>query len=237
MAMRLDYISIFPEYFDVLRISLLGRAADNGIVEVHCHDLRTWTHDRHRTVDDTPCGGGAGMVMKPDPWGEAFDQLLGTEPDPDVHVVVPTPSGAPFVQQTAQDLSTARRIVFCCGRYEGIDHRVVEYARSLWSVHELSLGDYVLNGGEVAALAITEAVVRLVPGVLGNPESLDEESYSPGEDGLLEYPVYTRPVEWRGRPVPEVLMSGHHGRIAQWRHNRSVEITAQRRPDLLDDNG
>ncbi|AFV89920.1 tRNA (guanine-N(1)-)-methyltransferase [Acidipropionibacterium acidipropionici ATCC 4875] len=230
---RLDYISIFPEYFDVLHISLLGRAVEHGLVDVRSHDLRTWTHDRHRTVDDTPCGGGAGMVMKPDPWGEAFDELLGTEPDADVHIVIPTPSGHPFRQQIAADLSDARRIVFCCGRYEGIDHRVIEYASRRWTVHELSLGDYVLNGGEVAALAITEAVVRLIPGVIGNPESLTEESYSAGQEGLLEYPVYTRPISWRGHDVPEVLMSGHHGRIAAWRHDRSVAITAERRPDLL----
>ena len=169
---RLDYISIFPEYFDVLHISLLGRAVEHGLVDVRSHDLRTWTHDRHRTVDDTPCGGGAGMVMKPDPWGVAFDELLGTEPDPGIHVVIPTPSGRPFSQPKAAELSTASRIVFCCGRYEGIDHRVIEYASRRWTVHELSLGDYVLNGGEVAALAITEAVVRLIPGVIGNPESL-----------------------------------------------------------------
>ncbi len=232
-TMRLDYLSIFPDYFDVLRLSLLGKAVENGIVEVHSWDLRDWTHDRHRTVDDTPCGGGAGMVMKPDPWGEALDDVIGTGLDPSVHVVVPTPSGYPFRQRDAEDLSGAGRIVFCCGRYEGIDHRVLDYARARWTVHELSLGDYVLNGGEVAALAITEAIVRLVPGVIGNPDSLTEESYSAGQDGLLEYPVYTRPVSWRGLDVPEVLMSGHHGRIAQWRHDQSVELTRRRRPDLM----
>lgn len=234
--MRLDYISIFPGYFDVLDISLLGRAAHSGLVEVHAHDLRNWTHDRHRTVDDTPCGGGAGMVMKPDPWGEALDEVIGTEPDERVHVVLPTPSGVPFRQTHAEELSGVDRIVFCCGRYEGIDHRVVEYARTMWTVHELSLGDYVLNGGEVAALAMTEAIVRLVPGFMGNPESLAEESYSSGQDGLLEYPVYTRPVSWRGFDVPEVLMSGHHGRIAQWRREESLRLTRQRRPDLLTDD-
>lgn len=231
--MRLDYLTIFPEYFDVLEISLLGKAITQGLVEVHAHDLRRWTHDRHRTVDDTPCGGGAGMVMKPDPWGEAFDELLGTAPDPSIHVVVPTPSGVPFVQAEAEELSGVERIVFCCGRYEGIDRRVIDYAAARWTVHELSLGDYVLNGGEVAALAVTEAVVRLVPGVIGNPESLAEESYSMGEEGLLEYPVYTRPVSWRGLDVPDVLMSGHHGRIARWRHDESVALTRLRRPDLL----
>lgn len=232
-TIRLDYLSIFPDYFDVLHISLLGKAVEQGIVEVHSWDLRDWTHDRHRTVDDTPCGGGAGMVMKPGPWGEALDELLGTEADPSIHVVVPTPSGYPFRQQDAEELSGVTRIVFCCGRYEGIDHRVLDYARVRWSVHELSLGDYVLNGGEVAALAITEAVVRLVPGVVGNPESLTEESYSAAQNGLLEYPSFTRPVSWRGLEVPEVLMSGHHGRIAQWRHDQSVEITRRRRPDLI----
>lgn len=232
-TIRLDYLSIFPDYFDVLHISLLGKAVEHGIVEVHSWDLRDWTHDRHRTVDDTPCGGGAGMVMKPEPWGEALDELLGTGADPSIHIVVPTPSGYPFRQQDAEELSGVTRIVFCCGRYEGIDHRVLDYARERWSVHELSLGDYVLNGGEVAALAITEAVVRLVPGVIGNPESLTEESYSDAQEGLLEYPNFTRPVSWRGLEVPEVLMSGHHGRIAQWRHDRSVEITRSRRPDLI----
>ena len=233
--MRLDYLTIFPEFFDVLSISLLGKAVDNGIIDIHAHDLRTWTHDRRRTVDDTPCGGGAGMVMKPDPWGEAFDDLLGSDPDPSVHVVIPTPSGTPFRQDDAAQLSHADRIVFCCGRYEGIDHRVIDYASEYWSVHELSLGDYVLNGGEVAALAMTEAIVRLVPGVIGNPESLSEESYSQDQEGLLEYPVYTRPVSWRGWDVPEVLMSGHHGHIAQWRREQSRELTRRRRPDLLTD--
>ena len=228
--MRLDYLSIFPGYFDVLDISLLGKAVDNGLVEVHAHDLRDWTHDRHRTVDDTPCGGGAGMVMKPDPWGEAFDGIIGIEPDPSV----PTPSGIPFTQSAAQELSTVERVVFCCGRYEGIDHRVIDYARTMWTVHELSLGDYVLNGGEVAALAITEAVVRLIPGFMGNPESLAEESFSPGQERLLEYPLFTRPVSWRGMDVPEVLMSGHHGRIAEWRREESLLLTRDRRPDLTD---
>ena len=232
--MRLDYLSIFPGYFDVLDISLLGKAVDNGLVEVHAHDLRDWTHDRHRTVDDTPCGGGAGMVMKPDPWGEAFDGIIGIEPDPSVHVIFPTPSGIPFTQSAAQELSTVERVVFCCGRYEGIDHRVIDYALTMWTVHELSLGDYVLNGGEVAALAITEAVVRLIPGFMGNPESLAEESFSPGQERLLEYPLFTRPVSWRGMDVPEVLMSGHHGRIAEWRREESLLLTRDRRPDLTD---
>ena len=232
--MRLDYLSIFPGYFDVLDISLLGKAVDNGLVEVHAHDLRDWTHDRHRTVDDTPCGGGAGMVMKPDPWGEAFDGIIGIEPDPSVHVIFPTPSGIPFTQSAAQELSTVERVVFCCGRYEGIAHRVIDYARTMWTVHELSLGDYVLNGGEVAALAITEAVVRLIPGFMGNPESLAEESCSPGQERLLEYPLFTRPGAWRGMDVPEVLMRGHHGRIAEWRREESLLLTRDRRPDLTD---
>ncbi|NPC95551.1 tRNA (guanosine(37)-N1)-methyltransferase TrmD [Nocardioides sp. zg-DK7169] len=224
--MRLDYLTIFPDYLAPLQLSLPGKAVASGLLEIHVHDLRTWAHDRHRTVDDTPYGGGAGMVMKPEPWGEAFDEL-----DLDgATLVVTTPSGEPFTQATARELSTRERLVFACGRYEGIDQRVLDHARTRTEVREISIGDYVLNGGEVAALAITEAVVRLLPGFMGNAASLVEESH---EDGLLEYPVYTKPAAWRGHEVPPVLLSGDHGRIATWRHEQAVRRTAERRPDLL----
>ena len=224
--MRIDVVTIFPEWFSSLDVSLTGKARASGLVEIAVHDLRDWTHDRHRTVDDTPYGGGAGMVMKPEPWGEAFDALELTEQDT---VVFPTPSGDRFDQIKAQELSMRTRLVFACGRYEGIDQRVVEHVRERAHVELLSLGDYVLNGGEVAALAMTEAIVRLIPGFMGNPESLTEESH---EDGLLEYPVYTKPASWRGRDVPDVLLSGDHGAIAAWRHAESVRRTVARRPDL-----
>ncbi len=226
--MRLDYLSIFPDYLAPLGLSLPGRAAADGLVQVYVHDLRDFTHDRHRTVDDTPYGGGAGMVMRPEPWGEALDLLdVG---GPGTALVVPTPSGAPFTQADARDLATRDRLVFACGRYEGIDQRVLDHAADRVEVREVSLGDYVLNGGEAAALAVTEAVIRLLPGFLGNAASLVEESH---EDGLLEYPVYTKPASWRGHDVPPVLLGGHHGEIAAWRHAQAVRRTAQRRPDLL----
>jgi tRNA (guanine37-N1)-methyltransferase len=192
------------------------------------HDLRDWTHDRHRTVDDTPYGGGAGMVMKPEPWGEALDDVLGEDTE-GTTLVVPTPSGVPYTQAVAAELATRTRLVFACGRYEGIDARVMAHYRDRVEMREISLGDYVLNGGEVAALAIIESVVRLIPGVLGNPESLVEESHSLELDGLLEYPVYTKPLEWRGLTVPEVLLSGHHARIAEWRREQAVQLTDERR--------
>ena len=231
--MRIDLVSIFPDYFAPLQLSLVGKAAESGIVEIDVHDLRDWTHDRHRTVDDTPYGGGAGMVMKPEPWGEALDALVpggGATP----LLVVPTPAGVPFSQPLAQELAGREWLLFACGRYEGIDARVVEHAATRMDVLEVSLGDYVLNGGEVAALAITEAVVRLLPGVLGNPESLVEESHGADLEGLLEYPVYTKPATWRGLEVPPVLLSGHHGQVAAWRMEQARARTAERRPDLLE---
>ncbi len=231
--MRIDLVSIFPDYFAPLQLSLVGKAAESGIVEIDVHDLRDWTHDRHRTVDDTPYGGGAGMVMKPEPWGEALDALVpggGATP----LLVVPTPAGVPFSQPLAQELAGREWLLFACGRYEGIDARVVEHAATRMDVLEVSLGDYVLNGGEVAALAITEAVVRLLPGVLGNPESLVEESHGADLEGLLEYPVYTKPATWRGLEVPPVLLSGHHGQVAAWRMEQARARTAQRRPDLIE---
>lgn len=229
--MRLDVVTIFPDYLAPLDLSLIGRARTDGLLDLHVHDLRDFTHDRHRTVDDTPYGGGAGMVMRPEPWGEALDHVVGQR-EGVPHLVVPGPSGAPFTQQMARDLAAEPWVAFACGRYEGIDERVYEEAATTMPVSVVSLGDYVLNGGEVAVLAMVEALARLVPGVIGNAESLVEESH---EDGLLEYPVYTKPASWRGREVPEVLLSGHHGAIAAWRHEQRVARTADRRPDLLAD--
>jgi tRNA (guanine37-N1)-methyltransferase len=231
--MKIDVVSIFPDYLAPLQLSLVGKAISSGLVQLSVHDLRDWTHDRHRTVDDTPYGGGAGMVMRPEPWGEALDAIAPADGNGDVRptLVVPTPSGVPFTQALAQELAAEPWLLFACGRYEGIDQRVFEHAASRMRVLEVSLGDYVLAGGEVAVLVIVEAVARLLPGVLGNPESLVEESHA-GE-GLLEYPVYTKPAEWRGLPVPPVLLSGHHGQIAAWRREQSLHRTAERRPDLL----
>ena len=226
--MKIDAISIFPEFFDVLDISLLGKAREQGLISFDAHDLRTWTHDRHRTVDDTPYGGGAGMVMKPEPWGEALDSVLAA----DSTVIFTTPAGKKFDQSVAEELSQKPHLVFACGRYEGIDQRVVDFAGTKAEVFELSIGDYVLNGGEVAAVAMIEAICRLIPGVIGNQESLTEESHSAG---LLEYPSYTKPQSWRGLEVPEVLLSGHHAEIAKWRAEQSLERTKKNRPDLLPD--
>jgi tRNA (guanine37-N1)-methyltransferase len=218
--MRIDVVSIFPSYLDALQLSLAGKAQSSGLLEIA-------THDKHRSVDDTPYGGGAGMVMKAEPWGQALDTLTTDE----TVIVVPTPSGTPFTQRAAEALSAESHLVFACGRYEGIDQRVIDEAGTRWRVEEISLGDFVLNGGEVAALAMIEAIVRLIPGFMGNPASLVEESH--GEDGLLEYPVYTKPATWRGRDVPEVLLSGHHAAIAAWRREQALERTRRRRPDLL----
>jgi len=224
---RIDIVTIFPEFFGVLDISLLGKARERGIIDLGVHNLRDFTHDRHRTVDDTPYGGGAGMVMRPEPWGEALDAAVLDDAST---IVFPSPAGTRFTQATARELSLEKQLVFACGRYEGIDQRVVDYAATKGRVREISLGDYVLNGGEVAVMAMIEAIGRLVPGVIGNPESLDEESH---EGGLLEYPSYTKPAEWRGREVPPVLLSGNHKAIADWRHEQQLERTRRVRPDLL----
>jgi tRNA (guanine37-N1)-methyltransferase len=229
--MKIDIISIFVDYFEPLRLSLVGKAIENGIVDLRIHDLRNWTFDRHRTVDDAPYGGGAGMVMRPEPWGLALDAVTAGQDDP--RLLVLSPSGRPFDQSLAYELAEERHLIFACGRYEGIDARVVEDAARRLRVDELSIGDYVLSGGEVAAMVVIEAVVRLLPGVIGNPESLIEESYGADNEGLLEGPVYTKPSSWRGLDVPEVLLSGHHEKIAAWRREQAVERTQARRPDLL----
>jgi tRNA (guanine37-N1)-methyltransferase len=225
--MRIDAISIFPQFFDVLDISLLGKAKTQDLLDVKIHDLRDFTDDKHRTVDDTPFGGGAGMLMKAEPWGQALDSVMTAE----TIVIFPSPAGELFKQATAQELSKAKHLVFACGRYEGIDQRVVDYAASKANARLLSLGDYVLNGGEVAAVAMIEAIARLIPGVIGNADSLTEESHS---DGLLEYPSYTKPSTWRGLEVPEVLLGGNHAEIAKWRKAKALERTQQVRPELLD---
>jgi tRNA (guanine37-N1)-methyltransferase len=238
---RVDIVTIFPAWFDSLDLSLTGKARASGLLDLSVHDLRDHAHDRHRSVDDTPYGGGAGMVMRPEPWGEALDALASTGSTGSTGssgstgaasrptLVVPTPSGRPFTQAVARQLAARDHLVFACGRYEGIDQRVIDDAASSYDVWELSLGDFVLNGGEVATLAFLEAVVRLLPGFMGNPESLAEESH---EDGLLEYPVFTKPASWRGHDVPPVLLSGDHAAIAAWRHAESVRRTVARRPDL-----
>ena len=231
--MRIDIVTIFPEFFSVLDVSLLGKARQTGLIELGIHDLRDFTVDRHRTVDDTPYGGGAGMVMKPEPWGAALDSILCTSEahGADAPVVIfPSPAGELFTQKLARELVTEPRLVFGCGRYEGIDQRVVDYASTRARVLLVSLGDYVLNGGEVATMAMIEAIGRLIPGVVGNPQSLVEESHS---DGLLEYPSYTKPGVWRGLEVPPVLLSGNHGAIATWRYEQQLERTRAVRPDLL----
>lgn len=243
--MRIDVVSIFPEYLAPLELSLIGKARQDGLLELNVHDLRTFTTDKHRTVDDTPYGGGAGMVMKPEPWAQALESIADARsadagaaatgrssdvPKKKPVLIVPSPAGERFNQALAYELAEEEQLVFACGRYEGIDERVMEWAAGHFTVRPVSLGDYVLNGGEVAVLAMVEAIGRLLPGVVGNPESLVEESHS---DGLLEYPVYTKPSSWRDRDVPAVLLSGNHGRIAQWRRHEQFRRTAERRPDLL----
>ena len=227
--MRIDIVTIFPEFFGVLDISLLGRARQSGLIDLGVHDLRDFTHDRHRTVDDTPYGGGAGMVMRPEPWGEALDSLIEGD-EASTTLIVPSPAGVPFTQAIARELADAPHLVFACGRYEGIDQRVMDHFSTRTTVRELSLGDYVLNGGEVAAMAMIEAIGRLVPGVVGNPESLTEESH---EGGLLEYPSYTKPARWRELEVPPILLSGNHGAVDAWRHEQQLERTRRVRPDLI----
>jgi tRNA (guanine37-N1)-methyltransferase len=234
--MRIDVVSIFPAYLDPLRLSLVGKAIDAGLLDLRVHDLRDHTHDRHNTVDDTPYGGGPGMVMSPVPWGEALDAIAASDPSRSPALVIPTPSGIPFTQAVAQSWADDDWLVFACGRYEGIDARVAaHYAqRPDWAgVREVSIGDYVLAGGEAAVLVMTEAVVRLVPGVLGNAESVVDDSFAEGAmAGLLEGPVFTKPPTWRDLEVPDVLLSGHHGRIADWRLAQAQERTRAHRPDL-----
>jgi tRNA (guanine37-N1)-methyltransferase len=277
-TVRLDIITIFPEYFTPLRVSLIGKAVKRGDISVAVHDLRTWAHDPHRTVDDTPFGGGPGMVMRPEPWGDALDAVLGAtragdqlaagvdrpagdaafmagEPGPDgggdrsggvfrpdeegrgrAELIVPTPAGALFNQRIAAELAEVQHLVFACGRYEGIDARVADYARTRLRVRELSVGDYVLAGGEPAVLVMVEAICRLLPGVLGNAGSAPDDSFGAGSGamhGLVEGPVYTRPRTWHGMSVPEVLLSGNHGAIARFRRDEALRRTALTRPDLV----
>lgn len=215
--MKIDAVTIFPEYFAPAQLSLLGKAQSKGLVDIQVHDLRAVTEDNHNTVDDTPYGGGAGMVMLPEVWGKVLDPLMVADTD----LIILTPAGKRFNQEMAQSLSSAKHLIFACGRYEGIDDRVrqhyegAEYLEKNIKVHEVSIGDYVLGGGEVASLVMIEAITRLIPGVLGNPESLTEESHN--SEGYLEYPNFTKPQEWRGIPVPEILLSGNHAEIAKWR--------------------
>ncbi|MCW2544465.1 MAG: tRNA (Guanine37-N1)-methyltransferase [Frankiales bacterium] len=226
--MQIDVITIFPDYLAPLRLSLVGKAIDNGLIMLGVHDLRDQTEDVHRTVDDSPYGGGPGMVMKPEPWRRALEALNGPGPG---RLIVPTPAGRPFTQALAAELSAEPWLVFACGRYEGIDQRVAEHAAATMAVDEVSIGDYVLAGGEVAAMVMVEAVARLLPGVLGNELSHQDDSFS---DGLLEAPSYTRPEVWQGLRVPEVLLSGDHAAIARWRREQGLARTAERRPELLE---
>jgi tRNA (guanine37-N1)-methyltransferase len=227
--MRVDVVTIFPDYLAPLRQSLPGKAIESGILDVEVHDLRRWTHDVHHSVDDSPYGGGPGMVMKAPVWGAALDEIC-TE---STVLVIPTPAGRLFTQNDAQRWTGESHLVFACGRYEGIDQRVADDARRRMRVEEVSVGDYVLAGGEVAALVMIEAVVRLLPNVMGNPLSHQDDSHSPGRDGLLEGPSYTRPPVWRDLSVPEVLLSGDHGKVAAWRREQALQRTKERRPDLL----
>lgn len=231
--MRIDVVTIFPDYLAPLRQSLLGKAIDRGQVEVGVHNLRDWTEDVHHTVDDSPYGGGPGMVMLAEPWGRALDAIAAPEVAPQPRLIIPTPAGRPFTQALAAELAAEPWLLFACGRYEGIDARVQDYAAQRMAVDEISLGDYVLAGGEVAVLVIAEAVSRLLPGVLGNAQSAVDDSFAEGQGGLLEAPAYTKPASWRGLEVPPVLLSGNHGEIARWRTATSRERTAARRPDLL----
>lgn len=224
--MRIDVLTVFPEYLDPLRHSLVGKAIDRGDIAVGVHNLRDWTHDVHHSVDDAPYGGGPGMVMKPTVWGDALDEVLSGGSV----LIVPTPAGRLFTQRDAERLAGEQHLVFACGRYEGIDQRVAEDAARRVRVLELSIGDYVLAGGEVAVLVMIEAIARLLPGVLGNRDSARLDSHA---DGLLEGPSYTRPEVWRELAVPDVLRSGNHAAIERWRRDESLRRTARRRPDLL----
>ncbi len=230
--MRIDVVTIFPEYLNPVRQSLSGKAIEAGIVDFEVHDLRRWTHDVHRSVDDAPYGGGPGMVMKAPVWGDALDEICTAE----TLLVVPTPAGRLFTQTDAQRWTGENHVVFACGRYEGIDQRVCDDAARRMRVEEVSIGDYVLAGGEAATLVMIEAVLRLLPDVIGNPLSHQDDSHSACADGLLEGPGYTRPPEWRGLVVPEVLLSGDHAKIAAWRREQSLQRTSQRRPDLLNND-
>jgi len=220
--MKITAISIFPEYFAPLELSLIGKARNQKLIDFEAINLRDFTHDNHHTVDDTPYGGGAGMVMKPEPWGEALDSVIAESSTRSVDLIILTPAGKKFTQRTAEEMANKEHLIFACGRYEGIDARVSDYYRNVSKVkvHEISIGDYVLKGGEVATLVLIGAISRLIPGVIGNPESLAEESHN--EIGALEYPTFTKPAEWRGLTVPEVLMSGNHGQIAQWRSDEAI---------------
>jgi tRNA (guanine37-N1)-methyltransferase len=241
VGLRIDIVTIFPDYFDSpLRVSLIGKAAARGDIEFGVHDLRSWANDVHHSVDDVPFGGGPGMVMKPDVWGAALAEILAGSPP--ARLVVPTPSGVPFTQDMAARYAAEPRLVFACGRYEGIDGRVVEAMRAVVAVDEVSIGDYVLAGGEAAVLVMVEAVGRLLPGVLGNACSAGDDSFGggpfggdadPAMRGLLEGPVYTRPRAWLGQEVPEVLLSGNHAAIARWRRDMALRRTAAHRPDLI----
>lgn len=240
--MDIDIVSVFPEYFDVLNLSLLGKAKDKGLISVHAHNLRDWTHDVHQSVDDTPVGGGAGMVMKPAVWAECLDELLGLPADapaqetalPDRPILIfPNPSAPLFTQQDATELSHAQHLVFGCGRYEGYDARIPAYYRERGvDVREYSIGDYVLNGGEVAVSVMLEAITRLLPGFMGNPDSIVEESYT-GGNALLEHNQYTKPASWRGLDVPAVLLSGDHAKVDRFRRDEALEKTNRIRPDLI----
>ena len=221
--MKIDAVTIFPEYFAPAQLSLLGKAQSKGLVDIEVHDLRAATQDNHNTVDDTPYGGGAGMVMLPEIWGRVLDPLMVADTD----LIILTPAGKRFNQEMAQSFANSKHLIFACGRYEVIDDRVrqyyesSEYAAKNVRVHEVSIGDYVLGGGEVASLVMIEAITRLIPGVLGNPESLAEESHN--SEGYLEYPNFTKPQEWRGISVPEILLSGNHAEIAKWRELQAIE--------------
>jgi tRNA (guanine37-N1)-methyltransferase len=232
--LRIDIITIFPEYFGPLEVSLIGKAAQRGDIAFGIHDLRAWARDVHRTVDDTPFGGGPGMVMKPEPWGAALDDISRDRPGS--RLIVPTPAGIPFTQAMAAKYAAQGHLIFACGRYEGIDARVAEDARSAMTVDEVSIGDYVLAGGEPAVLVMIEAICRLLPGVIGNAESASDDSFGAGSGpmaGLVEGPAYTRPRVWRDREVPGILLSGDHAAIARWRRDAALRRTAENRPDLV----